>query len=105
MQQRRNNGKLLLHAVGVRPDGLRQVLRQAKGIAVLPGALRPLCGAYAEDIRNKIKVLDAGHIVVKLRVVRQIGQTALAFQRVVPHRNAVHINFSGIELLDAAAAF
>ena len=58
-----------------------------------------------KDIRDKIKVLDAGHIVVKLRVVRQVGQAALAFQRVVPHGNAVHINFAGIELLDAAAAF
>ena len=73
MQQRRNDGQFLLHAVGVRPDGLCQVLRQAKGIAVLPDALRPLCRAYAKNIRNKIKVLDAGHIVVQLRVVRQVG--------------------------------
>ena len=105
MQQRRNNGKLLLHAVGVCPDGLRQILRQAKSIAVLPDALRPLCGAYAEDVCDKIKVLDAGHILVQLRVVRQIGQAALAFQRVLPHGNTVHINFSGIKLLDTAAAF
>ena len=105
MQQRRNNGKLLLHAVGVCPDGLRQILRQAKGIAVLPDALRSLCSAYAKDIRDKIKVLDTGHILVQLRVIRQIGQAALAFQRVLPHGNAVHINFSGIKLLDTAAAF
>ena len=71
----------------------------------LQAALRPLCGAYAKDICDKIKVLDAGHIIVKLRVIRQIGQTALAFQRVLPHGNAVHINFSGIKLLDTAAAF
>ena len=85
MQQRRNDGKLLLHAVGVRPDGLRKFLRQAKGIAVLPDTLHPLCGAYAKDIRNKIKVLDAGHILVQLRVIRQVGQAPLAFQRVIPH--------------------
>ena len=105
MQQRRNDGQLLLHAVGVCPDGLCQVRRQAKGIAILPDALRTLCGAYAKNVCNKIKVLDTGHIIVKLRVVRQVGQTALAFQRVVPHGNAVHINFTGIKLLDAAAAF
>ena len=105
MQQRRNDGQLLLHAVGVCPDGLRQILRQAKGIAILPDALRPLCGAYAKDVCDKIKVLDACHVLVKLRVVRQIGQAALAFQRVVPHGNAIHINFAGIKLLDAAAAF
>ena len=64
----------------------------------------PLCGAYAKDIRNKIKVLDTGHILVQLRVIRQIGQAALAFQRVLPHGNAVHINFSGIKLLDTAAS-
>ena len=64
-----------------------------------------LCSAYAEDVCDKIKVLDAGHIIVKLRVIRQIGQTALTFQRVLPHGNAVHINFSGIKLLDTAAAF
>ena len=91
--------------MGVCPDRLRKVLRQAKGIAVLPDALHPLCGAYTKDIRNKIKVLDAGHILVQLRVIRQVGQAALAFQRVIPYRNTVHINFAGIELLDAAAAF
>lgn len=53
--------------------GLRKVLRQAKGIAVLPDTLHPLCGVYAKDIRDKIKVLDAGHILVKLRVIRQVG--------------------------------
>ena len=105
MQQRRNDGQLLLHAVGVCPDGLCQVRRQAKGIAILPDALRTLCSAYAKNVCNKIKVLDTDHIIVKLRIVRQVGQTALAFQRVVPHGNAVHINFSGFKLLDTAAAF
>ena len=91
--------------MGVCADGLGQVPREVELVAVGPDALGTLPCPHGKDIRDEVQVLDAGHVFVQVRVVRQIGQPPLAFQRVIPYRNTVHINFSGIELLDAAAAF
>ena len=105
VQQRRDDGKLLLHAMGIGPDGLRQILGQAELVSILPDALGALLCSYPENIRDEVQILNAGHVFIQLRIIRQIGQPALAFQRIFPHGDAVHPDLSGIELLDAAAAF
>ena len=86
---------------------------KAAGASLLRGgAFKPRTSPYSfQGMRSegldllKLARRATGHILVQLRVIRQIGQAALAFQRVLPHGNAVHINFSGIKLLDTAAAF
>ena len=104
VEQGRDDGQLLLHAVGVCADGLGQVLREVELVAVGPDALGTLPCPHRKDIRDEVQVLDASHVFVQVRVVRQIGQPPLAFQRVILHRDAVHRNAAAVELLDAAAA-
>ena len=105
VEQCRQNGQLLLHAVGVRADGLAQRFGQRKTLAVHPYPLGAGSLADAEHIRNEIQILDTGHVAIKGRVIRQIGQLTLGRKRVVPHGTAVHPHLAAIRLQDAAAAF
>ena len=98
VEQGRDDGQLLLHAVGVCADGLGQVLREVELVAVGPDALGTLPCPHRKDIRDEVQVLDAGHVFVQVRVVRQIGQPPLAFQRVILHRDAVHRNAAGADV-------
>ena len=105
MEKGRDDGKLLLHAVGICADGLAECIGQVEPLAVNAGALRPCGIADPIDIRDKIKVLDAGHVLIKLWVIRQIGQFLLCLKWFLLHRNSIHQNLAAVRLQDAAAAF
>ena len=105
MEQRRDDGQLLLHAVGVVPDGLGQRPGQAEALPVHPHPLGAGRVRHPEDVRDEIEVLDAGHVMVKVGVIGQIGQLPLGGKRVLPHRDAVHPHLAAVRLEDAAATF
>ena len=98
---RGDDGELLLHAVGVRRDGLGEVARQLKGVRVLPDALAPLRCADAEDVRDEVQVFFAGHIVVKVRIIRNVREDALAAERIGADVLPADGDLPGIELQNA----
>ena len=93
--------ELLLHAVGIGGDGLRQIVRQRKLRGPAADTLGAFVGAYAENVGDKIEVLDAAHKVVKIGIVGDIGESALTLERLGAHGMSGNENFTLVELLDA----
>ena len=75
--------------MGVGGNGLRQIVSQFKQIRVFADTLLPLLRSHAEDIGDKVQILAAGHVVVQIRVVGDIGQLSFACQGVCLYRYAV----------------
>ena len=105
MQPRRNDGKLLLHAVGVRRDGLRKVARQLEEVRVLADTLLTRAFLHAEDVGDKIEVLDARHKLVEVGVIRDVGEHLLAGDGFVLNGVPADHDPAGIELLDTDDRF
>ena len=103
MQPCGDDDELLLHAVGVGGDGLRQIVRQLQRVRVFANARLPVRRAHAEHVRNEVEKLNAGHELVQVGIVRQIGDLPLARERILPDRNAVHEHLARVKLQDAAA--
>ena len=97
--------QLLLHAVGIGADGLGEILFQLQHGGKAVDALLALLFAHAEDVGDEVQVLYAAHKVVQVRIVRDKGQAALAFQGICAHGYAVHVNLAAVEAQDAHAAF
>ncbi len=74
------DGQLLLHAVGIGGDGLSQVIGQLEQVGVVPDAFLSVAGTDPEDIRDEVEILDAGHEVVQVGIVRNVRQLPLAGQ-------------------------
>jgi len=103
VQQRRDDGQLLLHAVGVAGDRLGEIARQIEGVGVLFDARLAVGLGDAEYVRDEIEIFDAGKKFVQIGVVRNIGQPALAFDGFFADGEPVHIDFARVEVQDAAA--
>ena len=101
VQPRRDDGELLLHAVGVRRDGLGEVARQLEEARVLADALLPRPRLHVEDISNEIEVLDARHELVEVGVIWNVGEHFLAGDGIVLNGVSADRDLAGIELLDA----
>ena len=93
--------KLLLHAVGIGGDGLRQIVRQRKLRGPAADTFGTLVRAYAENVGDEIEILDAAHKVVKIGIVGDIGESALTRKRLGAHGMPGNENFTLVELLDA----
>ena len=65
----------------------------------------PVCGVDIENIRNEIQIFDSCHVIVQIRIIRDVGKAALTFQRLCPDGFAVNINFSGVKLQDTCHRF
>ena len=105
MQPCRNDRQLLFHAVGIGSDGLRQIVRQFKKVSAFTDTHLPVGGTDMKNIRNKIQVLDARHVIVQIGIIGDVGKAALAFQRLCPNRFSVNINFSGVKLQNSCHRF
>ena len=75
--------------MGVGGNGLRQIVSQFKQIRVFADTLLPLLRSHAEDIGDKVQILAAGHVVVQIRVVGDIGQLPFACQGICLYRCAI----------------
>ena len=105
VEPRGDDGQLLLHAVGVGGDGLRQIAGQLEGVRIGADALPPGLGVHAEHVGDEVQVLDARHVIVQVGVVGDIGQQALAGQRVGLDGLAADGDLALIELQDAHHGF
>lgn len=83
MQKRGDDRELLLHAVRVAGDRLGQIARQIKKVRVAMDAALPVLLRNAEDIRNKIQVLNAGEKFVEVGVIRNVGKLFFAGDGVI----------------------
>ena len=103
MQPCRDDGKLLLHAVGVGAHGLGKILCKAEGVGIFCNALGALFFAHTVDIGDEVQVFYAGKVLVKLGVIGDVGHLPFAFNRAFLYRQAVNENVALFKLQDAAA--
>ncbi len=101
VQPGRDDRELLLHAVGIGGDRLREIVRQLKLRGPAADTFGALVRAHAENVGDEIEVLDAAHKVVKIGVVGDVGESALARKRLGAHGMSGNENFALVELLDA----
>ena len=105
MQPCGNNRQLLLHAVGIGGDGLRQIACQFKKVSVFTDTCLPVRGADIKNIRNEIQIFNSRHVIIQIGIIGDISKAALTFQRLRPDGFAVNINFSGVKLQNACHGF
>lgn len=103
MEERGNDRELLLHAVRVAGDRLGQIARQIKKVRVAMNAALPVCLRNAEDIRNKIQVLNAGEKFVEVGVIRNVGKLFFAGDGVICDGFPRDENLTAVRLQNAAA--
>ena len=96
-----NDGQLLLHAMRIRSDGLRQGARQFKPTGIFMDAGLAVSLGYTKDVRHEIQVFDACHVFIQVRIVRDVGQDLFDRQRILPDRDPAHADLALVELLDA----
>ena len=96
-----DDGQLLLHAVGVGGDGLSQIVRQFEAGGVVVDALPAHLSADVEDVSDEVEIPDAGHVVVQVGVIGDIGQLPLAGDGVGADGSAADGDLPGVELQDA----
>ena len=90
VQQGRQDGQLLLHAVGIGADRLGQVPCQLKQSAVFLDPFCPQRPRHPKYIPDEVEVLDAGHVLVQVGVIGDVGHPPLAGQRVGADGYPVH---------------
>ena len=61
---------------------LRQIICELDGIGIFSDALLPVRGAYTVDVGDEVEVLDSGHVIEKIRVVRDVCDLLLALERI-----------------------
>ena len=83
---------------------LKETNRQANTRQIVD-ALLPHARLHAEDVSDKVQVLDAAHEVVEVGVVRDVGQTVLGLQRVLADGDAVDIDLALVKVQDADRGF
>ena len=103
VQQRAENGQLLLHAVGVGRDRLAQIPGQGEELGIALDAALALVLGDAEDVGDEIQILEAGEKFIEIGIVGNIGDAALALQGVLPNGNAVHPDLAAVKGQNAAA--
>ena len=100
-----NDGKLLLHTVGVGGYGLGQIRGQFKGIRKRPNPFLAIPGGDPKNIRDKIQELNASHEIVQIRIIRYVGDFPFAGKRIRFYGYTVNQNISGIETQNTRTGF
>ena len=95
---RRDDGKLLLHAVGICRHRLRKVLGEPENIGVSAYALLAVGLAHTVDISHEVQVFHAGKIVVQLRIIGYVGNYLFALERFFLYRHTVDKNIAAVKL-------
>ena len=98
-----DDGQLLLHAVRVGAYRQCKVICDFKESGQPSDAFLPDVGGYPEDVSDKAQVLCAGHKVVQVGIVRQVGGLRLAGQWFFLYGIPSDTDFSAVELQEPAA--
>ena len=105
MQPRGDDRQLLLHAVRVCCDRLRQIVGQLKKRRVLFHPLHARGRVHAENIGDKIEILPARHELVQVGVIGDVRKQPLARQRLFPDGVAGDGDLTLVKLQNARHGF
>ena len=97
--------QLLLHAVRVGANGLCQIFCDFKQIGISADPFLPFPLRNSVNIRDKIEIADSGEKIVKIRIVRNIGQFLFAGDGLFADRKPADFHAALLEAEDTAAAF
>ena len=100
-----DQGQLLLHAVGEGGDGLGQVPLDAQHLGIGVDPLPADRGLHPVDVADEVQKADAAHVLIDIRVVRDIGHALLAGQGLGDDVPAVDADLPLIKGQDARAGF
>ena len=96
-----NDCKLLLHTVGIGSHRLCQILSYLKHICILVNALLSLCRRHLEYVRDEIQILNTGHVIIQIRVIRNVGKFLFAAQWILLNGYSINIDLPLIKLHNA----
>ena len=100
MDPGRDRGELLLHAVGVGRNRLPEIAGQIERVRVAADPLRALGRSHAVHVGYEIQVFRTAHILVQVRIVRDIGELLLAGDGIGLDRGPVDQDFSRVKAQD-----
>ena len=95
--QSRNDGKLLLHSVGIGGNGHGKTVGQLKGVGIFCYAFVSFPAADTENIGDEIQKFNTGHIFVNVGIVRDIGHLFFTSERICFYGFSVDKNFSAVK--------
>ena len=72
VDQSGDNGQLLLHAVRIGRDGLRQIAGQVEQIRIFLDPRLAVLLRHAENISHEVQIFDAGQEFIQIRIVRDV---------------------------------
>ena len=97
--------ELLLHAVRIRRDGLREVSSQPEHIGIFMYALAAVVSADAENIRDEVQIFYSRHVFIEVGIVGDIGYDFFSGERVIFYRDAVYCYLTLVEQQNADNGF
>ena len=100
-----DDGQLLLHAVGIGGNGLDQIGGQLKALGQRLNTFLTHIGGNAEDVAHEVEILHAGHEIVQIGIIGDVGDAFLAGNGIGLDGNAVNGDFAAVELQNAHNAF
>ena len=72
MEQGGDDRQLLLHAVRIGRDGLRQIAGQVEQIRIFLDPRLAVLLRHAENISHEVQIFDAGQEFIQIRIVRDV---------------------------------
>ena len=105
VQKRRDDRKLLLHAVRIAGHRLRQIVRQIEKRRVLMNPALAVRLGYAVNVRHKVEILNAGEKFVEIGVIRNVGKAFLAGDGVLRDGCSGNFDAAAVWRQNAAAGF
>ena len=105
MDQGGKQRQLLLHSMGIGGDEIPQGRRDLKCFCVLLDPLLPVLCPNGKDIGNEIQILNACKVLIQIRVIRDVGNLALAGKGVFPYILSANLYGPGIKVLNAGDTF
>ena len=87
--------------MGVSRDRLGKVVGQFKACGEVGNARGAHIRRNAEDVPDEVQVFDAGHELIEIGIVRNVGDLTLAGEGIGLDRGPADIDLAGVEALDA----
>ena len=101
----RDQGQLLLHAMGIAGNGIAQRVLQLQGAGGPLDTPAAVGLGYGKNIGDKGQILDTRQVIVEIGIVRDIGKAGLGGYRIAGQVNPINEDLARIIALRADQAF
>ena len=91
--------------MGIGGNGLDQIGGQLKALGQRLNTFLTHIGGNAEDVAHEVEILHAGHEIVQIGIIGDVGDAFLAGNGIGLDGNAVNGDFAAVELQNAHNAF